>query len=129
YLEDVFFLNTFHVGEYIRAIEAGRMPVALSIELTAEMQMAGWLYWRIYETRFRRSDFEHRFGLSLDQVYGKYIRLLSLVGWLEDDGDELVLSDDGIYWLHVLQDLFSIQYVSTLWGTAQQEPWPEKVLL
>jgi len=105
------------------------MPVALSIELTAEMQMAGWLYWRIYETRFRRSDFRHRFGLGLDQVYGKYIRLLSLVGWLEDDGDELVLSDDGIYWLHVLQDLFSIQYVSTLWGTAQQEPWPEKVLL
>jgi hypothetical protein len=51
------------------------------------------------------------------------------MGWLEDDGDELVLSDDGIYWLHVLQDLFSIQYVSTLWGTAQQEPWPERVLL
>jgi coproporphyrinogen III oxidase-like Fe-S oxidoreductase len=129
YLKDVFYLNTFHVGEYIRAIEAGRMPVALSIELTAAMQMAGWLYWRIYETRFRRSDFERRFGLSLDQVYGKYIRLLSLIGWLEDDGDELVLSDDGIYWLHVLEDLFSIQYVSTLWGTAQQEPWPEKVLL
>jgi coproporphyrinogen III oxidase-like Fe-S oxidoreductase len=129
YLRDVFYLNTFHVGEYIRAIEAGRMPIALSIELSAEMQMAGWLYWRIYETRFRRSDFERRFGLDLDRVYGRYIRLLSLIGWLEDDGDELVLSDDGIYWLHVLQDLFSIQYVSTLWGTAQQDPWPEKVLL
>ncbi len=129
YLRDVFYLNTFQVGEYIRAIEDGRMPIALSIELTEEMQMAGWLYWRIYETRFRRSDFERRFGQDLDQVYGRYIKPLSLVGWLEDDGDELVLSDDGIYWLHVLQDLFSIQYVSTLWGTAQREPWPERVLL
>jgi len=129
YLKDVFYLNTFQVREYIRAIESGRMPIALSIELNVEMQMAGWLYWRIYETRFRRSDFERRFGRELDQVYGGYIKLLSLVGWLEDDGDELVLSDDGIYWLHVLQDLFSIQYVSTLWGTAQQEPWPERVLL
>jgi oxygen-independent coproporphyrinogen-3 oxidase len=129
YLKDVFYLNTFHVGEYIRALEAGRMPIALSIELTEEMQMAGWLYWRIYETRFRRSDFRQRFGRDLDQVYGKYIKLLSWMGWLADDGDELVLSDDGIYWLHVLEDLFSIQYVSTLWGRAQEEPWPERVAL
>jgi coproporphyrinogen III oxidase-like Fe-S oxidoreductase len=129
YLSDVFYLNTFQVREYIRALEGGQMPIALSIELSVEMQMAGWLYWRIYETRFRRSDFRHRFGRDLDRVYGRYIRLLSLMGWLEDGGDELVLSDDGIYWLHVLQDLFSIQYVSTLWGTAQREPWPERVLL
>ena len=105
------------------------MPIALSLELSEEMQMAGWLYWRIYETRFRRSDFERRFGQDLSQVYGRYIRLLCLIGLLEDSGDELALSDDGIYWLHVLQDLFSIQYVSTLWGTSQQEPWPERVLL
>ena len=105
------------------------MPIALSIALSEEMQMAGWLYWRIYETRFRRSDFERRFGQDLDRVYGRYLRPLSLIGLLEDGGDELVLSDDGIYWLHVLQDLFSIQYVSTLWGTARQDPWPDKVLL
>jgi len=129
YLKDVFYLNTFSVREYIRAIEDGRRPIALSLELTEEMQMAGWLYWRIYETRFRRSDFKRRFGQDLNQVYGRYMKLLSLIGLLEDDGDELVLSDDGIYWLHGLQDLFSIQYVSALWGTAQQDPWPERVLL
>jgi oxygen-independent coproporphyrinogen-3 oxidase len=129
YLKDVFYLNTFQVEAYIRALEEGRMPIALSIELTEEMQMAGWLYWRIYETRFRRSDFRRRFGRELDQVYGRYILPLSLIGWLQDDGDELVLSDDGIYWLHVLEDLFSIQYVSTLWGRAQEEPWPERVVL
>ena len=129
YLKDVFYLNTFQVREYIRALEGGRMPIALSLELSEEMQMAGWLYWRIYETRFRRSDFERRFGQDLHQVYGRYMRPLSLIGMLKDGGDELVLSDDGIYWLHVLQDLFSIQYVSTLWGTSQREPWPERVLL
>jgi oxygen-independent coproporphyrinogen-3 oxidase len=34
-----------------------------------------------------------------------------------------------IYWLHVLEDLFSLDYVSKLWGTSMQEPWPEKVVL
>lgn len=130
YLKDVFYLNTFNVREYIRALENGRMPIALSLDLTENMQMAGWLYWRIYETRFKRSDFQKRFGKESDRVYGKYIKLFSLLGFLKkDDGDEITLSDNGTYWLHVLQDLFSIEYISQLWGTSKQEPWPEKVVL
>ena len=129
YLKDVFYLNTFNVQEYIRALESGRMPIALSLDLTEKMQMAGWLYWRIYETRFKRSGFKKRFGKDFDKVYGKYIRPLSLVGFLKDDGDEIVLSGNGTYWLHLLQDLFSIEYISKLWGTSKQEPWPEKVVL
>ena len=129
YLKDVFYLNTFNVAEYIKALENGKMPIALSLDLTEDMQMAGWLYWRIYETRFRRSEFKKRFGREFDEIYGKYVKLLSLVGFLEDDGDEIVLSDNGTYWLHVLQDLFSIDYISKLWGTSKQDPWPEKVVL
>jgi len=37
--------------------------------------------------------------------------------------------DRGTYWLHALEDVFSIEYVSRLWGTSKEEPWPEKVLL
>jgi oxygen-independent coproporphyrinogen-3 oxidase len=130
YLKDVFYLNTFSVQEYMRALEDARMPIALSIDLTERMQMAGWLYWRIYETRFRRSGFRARFGREFDAIYGKYARLLNPLGLLKkDDGDEIVLSDDGAYWLHVLQDLFSVEYISQLWGTSKQVPWPEKVVL
>jgi len=129
YLKDIFYLNTFNVQEYIRALENGRMPIALSLDLTEEMQMAGWLYWRVYETRFKRSDFKKRFGKEFDKVYGKYMKPLSLVGFLKDDGEEIVLSDNGTYWLHLLQDFFSIEYVSRLWGTSKQEPWPKKVVL
>jgi coproporphyrinogen III oxidase-like Fe-S oxidoreductase len=129
YLKDIFYLNTFNVAAYIRALEQGRMPIALSLDLTERMQMAGWLYWRVYETRFRRRDFKIRFGKDFDVVYGKYVKLLSHLGFLEDHGDEVVLSDSGAYWLHVVEDLFSIDYISKLWGTSRQEPWPEKVVL
>jgi len=44
YLHDTFYLNTFNVGEYIRALSDGRMPIALSLELSRRMQMASWLY-------------------------------------------------------------------------------------
>jgi oxygen-independent coproporphyrinogen-3 oxidase len=129
YLKDVFYLNTFDVQEYIRSLENGRLPIALSLELSERMQMAGWVYWRMYETRLKKSEFGLRFGKDLDSVYGSYIRLLALMGLLKEEGDEVVLSDRGAYWLHALQDVFSIDYIAKLWGSCVQEPWPKKVAL
>jgi coproporphyrinogen III oxidase-like Fe-S oxidoreductase len=129
YLHDIFYLNTFNVAEYIRALGAGRMPVALSLELTRRMQMAGWLYWRIYATRFHKSDFAQRFHEPFDAVYAKYFKLLALLRLIRRRDDEIILTDAGAYWLHVLQDVFSIDYVSMLWGTAQENPWPAAVAL
>jgi oxygen-independent coproporphyrinogen-3 oxidase len=129
YLKDVFYLNTFNVQEYIRSLENGKLPIALSLELSEQMQMAGWVYWRIYETRINKSEFNLRFGKDLDKVYGSYIRLLSLMGLLKEEGDEVVLSDRGAYWLHALQDVFSIDYIGKLWVTCVQDPWPESVAL
>jgi hypothetical protein len=87
------------------------------------------LYWRVYETRFRKGDFEARFGRPFDQVYGRFGRLQSWLRLWSEHDDEIVLSDDGAYWVHALQDLFSIDYVGKLWGTSQQDPWPGRVVL
>ncbi|MGD0016053.1 MAG: coproporphyrinogen-III oxidase family protein [Verrucomicrobiia bacterium] len=129
YLRDIFYLNTFNVLEYIRALEEGRTPIALSLELSKRMQMAGWLYWRIYETRFKKTDFQRRFCEDFDAVYGKYLKPWSLLGLLIERKDEIALTDTGAYWLHAIQDLFSIDYVGELWGTSQQKPWPGEVIL
>jgi coproporphyrinogen III oxidase-like Fe-S oxidoreductase len=129
YLEDIFYLNTFNVAKYINALENGRMATALSLDLSENMQMVGWLYWRIYETRFEKKDFHERFGKDFDSVYGKYLKPLAMLGFLHDDGEQIVLSDKGNYWLHAFEDFFSIDYISKLWGTSKQDPWPEKVVL
>jgi len=129
YLKDVFYLNTFNTAEYIKAFNNGETAFALSLDLTEKMQMAGWLYWRIYETRFSKKAFRKRFGKNFDSVYGKYMKPLAFLEFLKDDGERIVLSDRGAYWLHAFEDLFSIDYISTLWGTSKQKPWPEKVIL
>ncbi len=56
YLNDIFYLNTFNVAEYIQAQESGKNAIALSINMSEKMQMAAWLYWRIYETKFYKED-------------------------------------------------------------------------
>ena len=129
YLKDIFYLNTFNADEYIKAFENGGLAIALSLDLSDQMQMAGWLYWRIYETKFKKMDFRHRFGRDIDCIYGNYLKLLARAGFLTDDGAQVILTDKGAYWLHAFEDIFSIDYIGTLWGTSKQEPWPEKVVL
>jgi coproporphyrinogen III oxidase-like Fe-S oxidoreductase len=129
YLRDIFYVNTFNTKAYVQALADGRMPIALSLELSERMQMAGWLYWRIYETKFNKDDFERRFHRHIDAVYGWHLRLLSFLGLLTEDENEVALTDAGAYWLHTVQDLFSIDYISKLWGSSQQTPWPAKVRL
>lgn len=129
YLKDILYFNTFSVDSYISALQTGRSPIALSMKLSSRMQMAGWLYWRIYETAFKPSDFRRRFNLEFERVFGAYFRLFSLLGLARETEDRIVLSDRGAYWLHALQDLFSIHYISGLWKFARQDPWPERVVL
>jgi len=130
YLKDIFYLNTFNVSEYISAIKNKTMSIALSLNLSENIQMAWWLYWRVYETRFRRSDFEKRFGKKFNEIYGKCMKSFSLFGLIKnDDGDRIILTDRGTYWLHVIEDLFSLNYIGKLWGTAKQDPWPKRVEL
>jgi oxygen-independent coproporphyrinogen-3 oxidase len=129
YLRDVFYLNTFGVAEYVQALEDGRMAIALSVDLTEKMQRAGWLYWRIYETRFSKGDYRQRFGEDLDTACGRYLRLGRWFGLLRDDGERIALSDRGAFWLHACEDLLSIDYISKLWGASRRDLWPERAIL
>jgi oxygen-independent coproporphyrinogen-3 oxidase len=129
YLEDLFTLNTFSVSEYIAALEDDRLAVALSVDLSPRVQRIAWLYWRIYETRFSKTAYRARFGEDLDRAYGGYLRLLARIGFLTDNGERIVLSDRGTFWLHACEDLFSIDYIGKLWGRSKRDRWPESVVL
>jgi oxygen-independent coproporphyrinogen-3 oxidase len=128
YLKDIFYVNTFNVAEYIKSLSEQKSPIALSIDLNQEMQMSGWLYWRLYETKFNKSHFCDRFGISFDEKYSKHMNLLSRVGYLKNGSDLIRLTDKGTYWIHAFEDFFSIDYINKLWGTSKYDPWPEKVV-
>lgn len=129
-LKDVFYINTFNVSEYINNLINRKTAIALSLSMTGKIEMAWWFYWRIYETQFKRSDFKIRFKQNFDKIYGKYIKLFSLFGLIKkDDGNEVILSDKGIFWLHAFEDIFSINYIGKLWGESLINPWPKIVVL
>ena len=49
---------------------------------------------------------------TLDGNCGKFLKILGWMDFLRDDGDQIVLTDKGTYWLHALKDILAIDYVS-----------------
>jgi oxygen-independent coproporphyrinogen-3 oxidase len=129
YLNSFFYVNTFRVKDYVAALREKRMPISVSTKLTSDKQKLGWLYWRIYETCISKNDFLLRFGESFDQAFGKYMRLLARIGFLETDERMIKLTDRGTYWIHAFEDFFSINYINKLWGRMRKEPWPESIVM
>lgn len=129
YLKDIFYVNTFHVSEYIKALNNNYSPIALSIDLTEKMQMSAWLYWRVYETYFKKSDFEKRFRTNFDDKFGKLIWLWNKLGYLKNGEEQINLTSKGSYWIHAFEDYFSINYINKLWGTSRKNAWPNKITL
>jgi oxygen-independent coproporphyrinogen-3 oxidase len=39
------------------------------------------------------------------------------------------VTDRGAYWIHRLQNAFSLEYITRIWSQCRREPWPQEVRL
>jgi oxygen-independent coproporphyrinogen-3 oxidase len=127
---DDFYVNTFDVPNYVSRLPQQR-PVALSMPLTRRTEMGYWLYWRIYELAVRQQDFSRAFGVSasIEQQFGRLFRPLVSMGFMAQDGVDYTVTKRGAYWIHRLQNEYSLNYINRLWGACRREPWPALVTL
>ncbi len=127
---DDFYVNTFDVSAYASALPAGR-PVALSMEVNRRLEMAYWLYWRIYELKVLDKDFKGAFGsgASLQREFQRLLQPLVWARLLERADDGYHVTKPGAYWIHRLQNEYSLSYINNLWGTCRRQPWPDEVRL
>jgi coproporphyrinogen III oxidase-like Fe-S oxidoreductase len=125
-----FYVNSFDVKAYASRLPAGR-PVAVSMPVQRRLEMAYWLYWRIYELNMTNADFRSVFGAtaSLDSEFGHLLHPLIWAGLLERKNGDYRVTKSGAYWIHRLQNEYSLSYINHLWGTCRKEPWPEEVRL
>jgi oxygen-independent coproporphyrinogen III oxidase len=125
-----FYVNTFDVRAYADKLSTER-PVALSMPVNRRIEMAYWLYWRIYELKILTSDFQSVFGAdaSLESTFGRLLRPLVLMGLLDQQTDGYRVTTSGAYWIHRLQNEYSLNYINRLWGTCRKTGWPLEVSL
>lgn len=125
-----FYVNTFDVASYARALPNKR-PVALSMSVDRRLEMAYWLYWRVYELKIQQDDFGDLFGLenSMESIFYNIIKPFQLAGMLKKRNGGYHVTDLGAYWIHRLQNEYSLNYINRLWGLCRKESWPKEVYL
>jgi coproporphyrinogen III oxidase-like Fe-S oxidoreductase len=125
-----FYINTFDVRSYVDALPT-RRPIAVSMPVRRRLEMAYWLYWRIYELRAPDADFRRVFGpdASLDGAFGHLLRPLIPLGLISRSNGEYRVTKSGAYWIHRLQNEYTLSYIDHVWGSCRDEPWPAEVAL
>jgi oxygen-independent coproporphyrinogen-3 oxidase len=123
-----FSVNTFSVEQYTATLP-DRLPVALAMPVDRPLEMAYWLYWRIYEMGIPSGEFQQLFAQELESVYGGLLSLLVRLGILRRQNGHYHVTEKSAYWIHRIQNEYALNYINRLWGTCRREAWPAEVIL
>jgi oxygen-independent coproporphyrinogen-3 oxidase len=125
-----FYVNTFDVEAYCATLPA-RRPIALSMPIDKRLAMAYWLYWRAYELRIVDADFSGLFGAkeSLKDYFSILFVPFRLAGMMRRVPGGYEVTRSGAYWIHRLQNEYSLNYINRLWGGCRRVAWPTEVVL
>ena len=129
YTGEAFYFNTFSVREYIEKTQT-RLPIALKMRVSRRLEKLFWLYRRLYEIEVPGEAYRKKFGCAFPWDFGILLRLLEFLGLgRRENNDRLVLTPRGTHWIHLLQNQYALNYVSTIWSKCQASAWPAKVRL
>lgn len=125
-----FYVNSFDVDAYASSLPDKR-PIALSMEVDRDLEMGYWLYWRVYELKVTDKDFRRQFGddASLTSAFGHALWSLCLAGMAERTSEGFRITPFGAYWVHRLQNEYSLNYIDRVWGACRRSAWPNEVIL
>jgi coproporphyrinogen III oxidase-like Fe-S oxidoreductase len=131
HLPDGFVLNTFDLSSYIQAACTCSRTTALRMPFMNEMSGWWWLYWRFYDTRIPMDHLDEILGADAPRAR-RLLRAVQRAG-LAFQGDQheyqLTLTETGVFWLHLVQNYFALNYVNTLWTQSRKEPWPQTIAI
>jgi oxygen-independent coproporphyrinogen-3 oxidase len=124
-----FSVNVFSVSEYINAIARDKSPTALLVELTERERALFWLFWNSYNLVIKRDIFARQFGNSVEGVFGRELRFASRFGILERRDDSYMITPKGAYLFHLVEQMYTNQYIDKVWRLSSGTPWPDKLVI
>ncbi len=125
-LPDIFYFNTFSVNDYISTASAGRLPIAMAMNMNPQLQKYYWLYWRFYDTKICKNDFEKIFG-DKDIKIKVLLSILKLTKSSREKDDVIELTERGAFYVHLLQNYFILNYINKVWTVSMKQPAAEKI--
>ncbi|MBD3189217.1 MAG: radical SAM protein [Candidatus Heimdallarchaeota archaeon] len=127
YIDDYFYLNTFSLRGYAEAVKKG-LPIAVRAVFNELLQKIFWLYWKIYRVNIPTQDYQRKFNERFEGRFwlpSLFARAFNMAYY---QNSNLLLTSRGSYWIHQLQNLFSLGSIDYVWGSCSEEAWPSKNL-
>lgn len=128
-LRSSFSINVFSVQEYIRVVGEGRHPTAFTAELSHRERALFWLFWHSYNLRIERSEFQNLLGADLESEFGLELRAAQHMGILRPSAEGYNLTRRGAYLFHLVEQLYTSQYIDRVWHLATTTPWPDRLVI
>jgi len=86
-----------------------------------------WLYWRFYETGIDRQHLREMHGE--DMKARLLFKVIKSLGFSRQNGNRVELTERGAFYVHLMQNYFTLGYINKVWTEAMHEPWPEKIVI
>jgi len=124
-----FYFNTFCFEEYISLCDI-RKPTILKLEVDNKMEKIFWLYWRFYETRIPIKEYKRIFNSELKEDFKNLLFLIRMFKFIDKENEEfIVLNFRGIFYIHIIQNLFALDYINKIWSNCQNYKSPKMIKL
>ena len=124
-----FFFNTFSLEEYYN-ITRQRKPIILKMPVNKRTSKLFWLYWRFYETKIPFDDYRNLFNSDVKKDFRIVFFMMKLLSFIEKENkDYLQVNMNGTFYIHLIQNIFALDYVNKIWSACQEEKYPKEVKL
>jgi predicted transcriptional regulator len=92
------------------------------------MQKYFWLYWRFYETHIGKDELHKKFGFE-DEKINRLFSVFKSFNLICENEMNYELTMSGSFWIHLLQNFFSLRYINKVWSVAMDDPYPQEIAL
>lgn len=124
-----FKVNTFSVEEYIRAVNDGRNPKALTMDFSPRVRALYWMFWNAYTLTLDRKIFKDLFEKEIEEFFSVELFLCRALGIIKKCEKGYELTRRGTYLYHLIEQHYTHEYIDKTWRVCGQTPWPEEIKL
>lgn len=122
-------LNTFSVEEYIKCVNNGKIPTAMTMKFSERNRALYWLFWNAYTLKFNNDEFKNLFGVNLEKLFKFELRIGIALRLLTKEENSYILTKKGTYFYHLLEQKYTNRYIDKSWKKASENPWPNEIRL
>lgn len=128
-LKDVFKINTFSIKDYIKRVEEGKLPTALTLNFSLRQRAVYYLFWSAYSLQIDEVSFERLIGMPLKKMFSFEFFIGKILGLLTKEGSTYYLTSKASYIYHYLEQQYTTAYIDKMWNIARKIAFPDKIIL